>query len=196
MKSYRAKEIEHNQWVYGSYFNHIKRTLCPMGDCLKKEDCQPLIIQDGFSDWNMPRGIVGIDVDPNTICKNTSIIDINHKEVFTKDIVKVKSSSTGKEKLYYIDFDKTRFHFGFCEINHGYCFSLEELLEKEIGDELSIEIIGNTIDTPELLRNKTNYNKCKNCKYISIPFNSLSVCNLQQQAIEDINTCEQWEDKE
>lgn len=45
----------------------------------------------------------------------------------------------------------------------------------------------------EPLRNKTNYNKCKNCKYFSIPFNNLSVCNLQQQVIEDVDICEQWE---
>ena len=128
---------------------------------------------------------------------DTGMVDINQKEVFTKDIVKAKSTSTGEEKIYWIDFDNTRFHFGFCEINHGYIFNLDELLEKELGDELSIEVIGNTIDNPELLESTqpNNFDLCRPCKYFSTPFNGMSACTLKGQAIEDIETCQNWEDQ-
>ena len=55
---FRAKRIDDEEWVEGYYIYHIKRTICPIGDSLKPEDEQHVIMQDAFSDWNMPRDTV------------------------------------------------------------------------------------------------------------------------------------------
>lgn len=41
----------------GYYVFHQNRQLCVFGDKLKPDDCDHLIVADGFADWNMPRGI-------------------------------------------------------------------------------------------------------------------------------------------
>lgn len=64
---FRAKPINSDKYVVGYYVYHINRTLSPLGDSLEKKDEEHYIVQDGFSDWGMPRGIEIIPVDPNTL---------------------------------------------------------------------------------------------------------------------------------
>ena len=52
---FKAKRADTGEWVEGYYIYHINRTICPIGDSIKPEDEQHVIMQDGFSDWNMPR---------------------------------------------------------------------------------------------------------------------------------------------
>ena len=86
LPSARAKN-KHGRWVYGSYMTHINRTPSPIGDRITDEDVRFLIVMDGFSDWNMPRDIEGIDVDPNTVCKNSFVRDMNGVLIYEGDIL-------------------------------------------------------------------------------------------------------------
>lgn len=49
----------------------LDRTPCPFGDSCREEDVEHLAIRDGFSDWNMPRGMEAVEVLPETLCRRT-----------------------------------------------------------------------------------------------------------------------------
>lgn len=64
---FRGKDIKTNEWVYGGYYKHLKRTPSPIGGNIKDEYYQHLIINSGFSDWNMPKPLNCYEVDENTV---------------------------------------------------------------------------------------------------------------------------------
>lgn len=64
---FRAKPINMNIYIEGYYVYHINRTPCPIGDCVTEEDEEHYIVCDSFSDWNMPRDMQIIRIDPDTL---------------------------------------------------------------------------------------------------------------------------------
>lgn len=140
---FRAKLIDNGEWVEGYYIYHIKRTICPIGDSVKPEDEQHVIMQDGFSDWNMPRNTVVFDIDPETVCQYTGLTDKNGKKVFIGDIIRC-SKGCPHEVIWLQEYGGTYvggmpavYLSGLLE---GYAWTGEE------------EKIGNIFDNPELLK--------------------------------------------
>lgn len=74
---FKAKRKDNGEWVEGYYVYCRKRTICPLGDSVKPEDEQHVIMRDGFSDWNMPRNTVVYEINPDTICQYTGLTDKN-----------------------------------------------------------------------------------------------------------------------
>lgn len=140
---FRAKRIDNGEWVEGYYIYHIKRTICPIGDSVKPEDEQHVIMQDGFSDWNMPRNTVVFDIDPETVCQYTGLTDKNGKKVFIGDIIRCTKGCP--HEVIWLKEYAGRYFGGMPAVYlsgllEGYAWTGEE------------EKIGNIFDNPELLK--------------------------------------------
>ena len=144
---FRAKRIDNSEWVEGYYIYHIKRTICPIGDSVKPEDEQHVIMQDGFSDWNMPRNTVVFDIDPETVCQYTGMKDKNGSRIWENDIVKIENSMD--EGIGNIEF-----YDGMWYVDGEPSNSLHDITEYDDAGE--VEVIGNIFDNPELLKGKMN----------------------------------------
>lgn len=85
---FKAKRKDNGEWVEGYYIYHIKRTICPIGDSVKPEDEQHVIMRDGFSDWNMPRDTVVYEINPDTLCQYTGRTGKYGKKIWENDILR------------------------------------------------------------------------------------------------------------
>ena len=141
---FKAKRIDNGEWVEGYYIYHIKRTICPFGDSVKPEDEQHVIMQDGFSDWNMPRDTVVYEIDPDTLCQFTGLTDKNGKKIWENDIL--------RRDGYWdirIEFENGVFMVRNADkvqyINRVTCTSINTFNIK------SYEVVGNIFDNADLL---------------------------------------------
>lgn len=139
---FRAKRIDNGEWVEGYYIYHIKRTICPIGDSVKPEDEQHVIMQDGFSDWNMPRNTVFFNIDPETVCQYTGFTDKNGNRIWENDIVEDKRFN----EFYKIVFRVRDGGWYVENIKSGALFRIMERTSYQY------ERCGNIFDNPELLK--------------------------------------------
>lgn len=137
---FRAKRKDNNEWVEGYYIYHIKRTLCVAGDSIKPEDEQHVIMCDGFSDWNMPRGTVCFDIHPETICQFTGMLDRNGRRIWENDIVRSGTDMVVKWSERFA---------GWCLYQNRWLY---EHYFGEAVDEEDCEVVGNVFDNQELLK--------------------------------------------
>lgn len=138
---FRAKRADNGEWVEGYYIYHIKRTICPIGDSVKPEDEQHVIMQDGFSDWNMPRNTVVFDIDPENVCQYTGLKDKNGKRIWENDIV--SGYFNHKKITGFIKYGSNAVYY--IEREGSYGIHLDN-------SEDWLEVIGNIFDNPELLK--------------------------------------------
>ena len=135
----RAKDLN-GRWQWGYYVRHEKRQLCVIGDSLKDDEVVHYIIFDGFADWNMPRELEAIEVDPKTVGRYSGIDDRNKKPIFEGDVIRVKSFNDDSLVRYVVEFDEG----GFCAGNY--------FLQAWLFDgKFEGEIIGNIFDNPTAL---------------------------------------------
>lgn len=149
---FRGKETGGDYWIYGTYLNHLKRTPCPMGDRVKRNDWKSLIVFSGYSDWNMPKPIDYIEVDPETVGQYTGLTDKNGKKIFEGDIIQILCYSYDELESEY---------FGIVECGElgnglrdpdgkeGYIWNY--LYELQGSYTTTYEVLGNIHDNPELL---------------------------------------------
>ena len=142
---FKAKRKDNGEWVEGYYIYHIKRTICPFGDSVKPEDEQHVIMQDGFSDWNMPRDTVVYEIDPDTLCQFTGLTDKNGKKIWENDILKANLDESYPEDITYIKILWNEYRF---YTNENYSTDIEAL---EKWDAEHFQVCGNIFDNAELL---------------------------------------------
>lgn len=165
---FKAKRISDGKWIEGYYAYHIKRTPCVIGDSIKPEDEQHVIVCDGFSDWNMPRDMICYDIDPNTLCQYTGLTDRHKNRLWENDIVEIVSSPKTSHKyllwwnkemslmdaipLEGIDFNGHDYWNG--NYPNFYYETFCTMMQDPWGDFSDIKVIGNIIDNPELIELK------------------------------------------
>lgn len=81
----------------------LDRTPCPFGDSCREEDAERPAIRDGFSDWNMPRGMEAVEALPETLCRRTGMT-AGSAYVFEHDVLR----RPGGEGAASFDPDKGR----------------------------------------------------------------------------------------
>ena len=143
---FKAKRLDNGEWVEGYYIYHLKRTICPFGGSVKPEDEQHVIMQDGFSDWNMPRNTVVYEIDPDTLCQFTGLTDKNGKKIWENDIC------DRKEKYPEI----VAYNKGDWQLDYSYAFGKEMHSNAcNLGfyacERNCVEVVGNIFDNADLL---------------------------------------------
>ncbi|MDD3926121.1 MAG: YopX family protein [bacterium] len=140
---FRGKDMSTGAWVYGGFHKHQTMTPSPvnLGNPEKLEYVH-LIIESGFSDWNMPKPILAHAVDPETVGEYTGLHDRKGKEIFEGDIVVSKQHDPKTFQVSFID-------GGFCGAHPKTNEWLADLYHFYPSPGCCIEIIGNTHDNAE-----------------------------------------------
>ena len=142
---FRGKGINSDKWVYGGYYKHLKRTPCPIGDTVTERDYQHLILNSGFSDWNMPRGLEIAEVKKETVGQYAGCKDKNGKKIYEGDIVKYFNSK--ENGVFEVKYDDCRFYALWIEAT--FPDTITNLFY--LGCSKELEIIGNIYDNQKLL---------------------------------------------
>ena len=122
-------------WVEGSYHHQTDY----YGDL-----CDKHYIIDGTT-TDMEGYGEHYEIDPETLCQYTGMVDRNGKRIWEDDIVKHEISDTlGTVKWYQEDYV-------------GWCVDDVMIDEQQFTDEMwdECEVIGNIFDHPELLKGET-----------------------------------------
>lgn len=129
---FRAKRIDNGEWVEGQYA-YILNPLTESGEPIKHLICNGTNI---FND----------EIDPETLCQYTGMKDKNGNRIWENDIVGAWSEgkhTIGRVKrrvdglyIIYPSYQKQEF-WGLCPDENG---------------KTTVEVIGNILDNPELLK--------------------------------------------
>ena len=129
---FRAKRIDNGEWVEGQYA-FILNPLTESGEPIKHLICNGTNI---FND----------EIDPETLCQYTGLTDKNGNRIWENDIVGAWSEGKtyiGRVKrrvdglyIIYPSYQKQEF-WGLCPDENG---------------KTTVEVIGNILDNPELLK--------------------------------------------
>ena len=144
---FRGKRIDNGEWVYGGFHKHLKVTPSPTGAGKPREnDYAYLIIESGFSDWEMPRPIEAHEVIPETVGEFTGLLDKNGVEVYDDDIYRnLDTNLIGK---LTVGIGVGGIYVLCTEYKDGHIYNNLPFAEL---DTTSFEVIGNIHDNPELL---------------------------------------------
>lgn len=135
---FRGKRIDNGEWVYGFAYEHEPPLQCFSPT---EEKSKWYIAKTAFADWNMPRQVEFVEVDPNTVSQYTGLKDKNGKEIYEGDILR---TTVGDGFVYY---DDRICGYG-VKYNKVDCNLFLDFFMKKV----PLLIIGNIHDSPELLK--------------------------------------------
>lgn len=147
----RGRCIDSGKWVYGYYCKHEKRQICPMGDdVLQDEEIKHLIIRDTFADWNMPKSLEGVEVDPKTVGRYTGRKDKHGNKIFLGEIIK-DCEGYIKTIVWKDDGFKSLYVSHRTYQGEAYTEDVYNKLRKTEDRRWGVEVLGNIHDNAELL---------------------------------------------
>ena len=162
---FRGKRIDNGEWVEGYLYEHEPPLAGIVSENDVPEPSKWFVARTGFADWNMPRPVEFVEVDPSTVGQYTGLPDKYSEWIFEGDIVKQTFEKAIREPFEY---DLYGEDVGPVVIlpSKGVCIKNPISLRKTDGEvDISgkklkmykevcsgrCEIIGNIFDNPELL---------------------------------------------
>ena len=142
---FRGKRLDNGEWVDGYLYEHEPALVGIASENDVPEPIKWFIARTGFADWNMPRPVEFVEVDPSTVGQYTGLKDMTDKRIFEGDIL-----GSRYDDLYPDDvaIEVVKWFRNGWYIQQGE--NLPDALDED-GVLPGSEIIGNTTDNPELL---------------------------------------------
>ena len=137
---FRGKRLNNGEWAEGYLYEHEPALVGIASENDVPEPSKWFIARTGFADWNMPRPVEFVEIDPSTVGQYTGMKDKNGKKVFEGDIV--RKTNEGRNPEIFVANIRTCFY----TIEEVYYSPFEHFTES-----CEYEIIGNITDNPELL---------------------------------------------
>lgn len=148
---YRGKRVDNGEWVYG-YYKIPAPPVCFKEDKKVVQVKHFIILEhpNYVPDWGMPRKMVQVEVDPETVGQCIGLPDKNGKKIYEGDFVAFEDGTS--TEAGFMDF-----------VSIGEVEWVKEIAGFTVSDRASAdiecvfescEVVGNKWDTPDLL-NKT-----------------------------------------
>ena len=137
---FRGKRLDNGEWAEGYLYEHEPALVGIVSENDVPEPSKWFIARTGFADWNMPRPVEFVEIDPSTVGQYTGMKDKNGKKVFEGDII--RKTNEGRHPQIFTANIRTNFRVNE-EVYYSPCDHFTESCE--------YEIIGNIHDNSELL---------------------------------------------
>lgn len=144
---FKAKRIDHGEWVEGYYYKMSETTYCFKEDYERKPVPEHhYILQERMTDWGLPNQIVQIEIDPETLCQFTGLCDKNCKKIWENDILMAYLDESYPEDVTYETIE-----WGVA----GWVTHEANSIDRQYLDEFDLEhfeVVGNIFDNKGLLQ--------------------------------------------
>ena len=130
---FRGKRLDNGEWVEGYLYEHEPPLVGIVSENDEPEASKWFITRTGFADWNMPRPVELVEVDPSTVGQYTGLLDKHGKRIFEGDILSIWNDRN----------DVVVFEDG--------AFIMEDT-EIPMRFAIKFEVIGNVHDNPEFMK--------------------------------------------
>ena len=137
---FRGKRLDNGDWVEGYLCEHEPPLVGIISEKDEPEASKWFIVRTGFADWNMPRPVELVEVDPSTVGQYTGLKDKNGDRIFEWDIVQAHFRTNHSKQIFRVTFDDGMFIF-----NNGY-------VKLPVRGIYRIKVIGNVHDNPEFMK--------------------------------------------
>ena len=152
---FRGKRLDNGEWTEGYLYEHEPALVGIVSENDVPEPSQWFIARTGFADWNMPRPVEFIEVDPSTVGQYTGLKDKRGKRTFEGDILRIARISDGFGGYYHPPLDypvNVVVKWDLCAwMWETLCEDLRFISFPDAWCHYECEVIGNVHDNPELL---------------------------------------------